>query len=164
MEPTPGSTARRRPIWAFGALAAAAAAAVVVIAVTVTSGGGAPSPSQDPGTGVGQEPAVGIGSCVETYNLDTLADREFAFDGTVVGIEGDQVTFDVNSVYVGDLGGSIALTATGMTGTSITTAGGPSLIEGERYLVAGDAEFVWGCGFTQPYDEAVAAEWAEVAP
>lgn len=58
----------------------------------------------------------------------------------------------------------VTLTATGMTGTSVTSAGGPSLAAGERYLVAGDAEFAWACGFTQPYDAAVAAQWAEALP
>jgi hypothetical protein len=37
-----------------------------------------------------------------------------------------------------------------MTGTSVTSAGGPNLGVGERYLVAGDDEFVWACGFAQP--------------
>lgn len=27
---------------------------------------------------------------------------------------------------------------------------------------AGDGGFAWACGFTQPYDEAVAAQWKEV--
>jgi hypothetical protein len=48
-----------------------------------------------------------------------------------------------------------------MTGTSITSAGGPSLAEGQRYLVAGDDTFIWACGFTQPYEAAVAADWEE---
>ena len=161
MEPANRSTTRRRPIWAFGALAAAAAAAVVVIAVIVSSGGGVPTPSADPGAGIGGEPGTGIGSCVETYSTTTLASRDFAFDGTVVAIDGERVTFEVNSGYAGEVGDSITLTATGMTGTAITSAGGPSLSEGQRYLVAGDDEFAWACGFTQPYDEAVAAEWAE---
>lgn len=161
MEPATRPAARSRPIWAFGALAAAAAAAVVVIAVAVSSGGGAPSSSQDPGTGEGQDPGAGIGSCVETYSTATLASREFAFDGTVSAIDGERVTFEVNEAYAGDLGDSITLTATGMTGRSITSSGGPSLSEGQRYLVAGDDEFAWACGFTQPYEEAVAAEWAE---
>ena len=161
MEPATRSTTRRRPIWAFGALAAAAAAAVVVMAVIANSGGGVPAPSSDPGTGIGGDPGTGIGSCVESYGPTTLASRDFAFDGTVTAIDGEQVTFDVNSAYAGEVGDSITLTATGMTGTSITSAGGPSLSEGERYLVAGDGVFAWGCGFTQPYNEAVAAEWAE---
>jgi hypothetical protein len=160
MEPATRSTTRRRPIWAFGALAAAATA-VVVMAVIVNLGGGVPTPSSDPGTGIGGDPGTGIGSCVESYSPTTLASRDFAFDGTVVAIDGEQVTFDVNSAYAGEVGDSITLTATGMTGTSITSAGGPSLSEGERYLVAGDDVFAWGCGFTQPYNEAVASEWAE---
>ena len=62
-----------------------------------------------------------------------------------------------------DSAGSITLTASGMTGTSVTSAGGPNLAVGERYLVAGDETFVWACGFTQAYDEGVAADWAEAA-
>jgi hypothetical protein len=26
-------------------------------------------------------------------------------------------------------------------------------------LVAGDGSFAWSCGFTQPYDASVAADW-----
>jgi hypothetical protein len=47
-----------------------------------------------------------------------------------------------------------------MTGTTVTPGGGPTLVVGERYLVAGEDRFVWGCGFTQPYGEVAAAEWA----
>ena len=32
------------------------------------------------------------------------------------------------------------------------------LVAGERYLVTGDDGTVWGCGFTQPYSDAAAAE------
>ena len=38
--------------------------------------------------------------------------------------------------------------------------GGPSLVVGHRYLVAGDDHFAWACGFTQAYDAAVAAQWS----
>jgi hypothetical protein len=132
----------------FGAVAVAA----VALAVVLLRGGGTP-PDQQPG--------LGIGSCVETYSLDALANRDFAFDGTVTAIDGDQVTFAVGEVYTGEVGGSLTLTATGMTGTAVTSAGGLTLVAGERYLVAGDDEFVWSCGFTQPYDAAVAVDWAE---
>lgn len=139
--------------WGLGAGAIAVAAAV---ALAVFFGPGAsPTPSQDPGPG--------IGSCVETYSLEALANRDFAFDGTVAVIDGDQVTFDINQSFSGSLGDQLTLTATGMTGTSITSAGGPSLAEGQRYLVAGDDTFVWACGFTQPYDAGVAADWEEAA-
>lgn len=144
---------RRRWAWIAGA-GTAAVAGIAALALLLNPGSGAPDPTNDPGTG--------IGSCVETYSPETLASRAFAFDGTVTAIDGDSVTFTVNEAFRGDLGDSITLKAAGMTGTSVTSAGGPTLTVGERYLVAGDDQFVWACGFTQPYDEAVAGEWAEV--
>lgn len=148
------SAPRRRLAWA-GGLAAAGVAAVAALALLLNPGSPTPEPSDDPGTG--------IGSCVETYGPEALANREFAFDGTVERIEGDSVTFRIIEEFAGDgaAGGIVTLSAPGMSGTSITTAGGPTLSVGERYLVAGDDQFVWACGFTQPYDDAVAAEWAE---
>jgi hypothetical protein len=104
---------------------------------------------------------VTTGRCVETYTLATLANRSWAFDGTVTSISGDSVTFKVNQRFRGAGADAVTLTATGMTGTSITSAGGPSLVVGGRYLVAGEENFAWACGFTQPYDPAVAAQWAE---
>ena len=82
----------------------------------------------------------------------------------MTAIDGERVTFAVNEAFAGELAESVTLTAAGMTGASITSGGGPSLVQGERYLVAGDDEFAWGCGFTQPYDEAIASEWAEATP
>jgi hypothetical protein len=35
---------------------------------------------------------------------------------------------------------------------------------GDRYLVSGDDDIAWSCGYTQVYDEATAAEWAAAAP
>ncbi len=134
-------------------LAGIALAAIAVVAIL---GHGGPGPSIVPGGSSN----VGSASCVETYGLSTLAKRSFAFDGTVTGIAGDEVTFKVNVRYKGAAGDSVTLTATGMTGTAITSAGGPNLAIGKRYLVAGEEHFAWACGFTQPYDSTVAAQWA----
>ncbi len=153
MEPGAQSTPRKRPAWALGGLAAAAVTAVVVIAVLANSGIGTPAPTSDPGTG--------IGSCVESYSLETLANRGLAFDGTVTAVEGEQVSFAVNEAFAGIISETVTLTASGMTGTAITSAGGPNLAVGERYLVAGEDDFAWACGFTQPYDPDMAADWAE---
>jgi len=101
----------------------------------------------------------GSAACVEQYSLDTLRSRSFAFTGTVSAIDGDEVTFKVDDALKGVPGDSVRLTAAGMTGTAITSAGGPNLSMGARYLVAGDATFVWACGFTQPYNDAVVAQW-----
>lgn len=144
----------RRMAWAAG-IAAAAVAGVAAVALLLNPGTPAPAPSDDPGTG--------IGSCVEVYSPQAVASRDFAFDGTLTAIDGDQATFMVDEAFSGDAttGSTVALTATGMSGTSITSAGGVTLAVGDRYLVAGDDTFVWACGFTQPYDESVAAQWSE---
>jgi hypothetical protein len=149
MDTSPGRTRRGQWVLGVGAVALVAVAAFAVL----LNGGPTPTPSQDPGPN--------IGSCAETYTARTLANRDFAFDGTVIAIEGDSVTFAVTEAFRGDLADSVTLEAAGMTGPSTTSSGGPSLAEGQRYLVAGDDQFVWSCGFTQPYDQAAAAEWSE---
>lgn len=143
---------RRTPAALTLGLAGLAAAGVLAVSVFVRPGA-TPAPSEQPGPG--------IGSCVETYSLETLGNRDFAFDGTVSVIDGDAVTFAVNETFSGALAEAVTLTAAGMTGTSTTSGGGPALAEGERYLVAGDDTFVWGCGFTQAYDAGVADDWRE---
>jgi len=144
----------RRMAWG-GGIAAAAVAGVAAVALLLNPGTPAPAPSDGPGTG--------IGSCVEVYSPEAVASRDFAFDGTLTAIDGDQATFTVNEAFSAgpSTGSSVTLTAAGMSGTSISSAGGPTLTIGERYLVAGDDTFVWACGFTQPYDESVAAQWSE---
>jgi hypothetical protein len=96
---------------------------------------------------------------VELYSLETLANRAFAFDGTVEAIEGTLVTFRVNEWYRGGEGDTVTLD--GGTLLGITAGSDTALEPGGRYLVAGDETFAWGCGFTQPYDAEVAGEWAE---
>ena len=163
MDDTEGTAPARRGLrWPQTLVAGIGGVAVAALAVLALngSGSGAPGvvPAPDPSNG-GPISA----SCVETYSLDTLSNRDLAFDGTVTGISGDSVTFAVNEAYRGAGSASITLTATGMTGTSISSAGGPSLVEGERYLIAGDGQFVWGCGFSQPYQADIAAHWADAS-
>jgi hypothetical protein len=134
----------------FAGAAIAAFALVALVGPRLLAPAGTPGGSPNPGSA----------ACVEQYSLDTLKNRGFAFDGTVTGIDGDEVTFKVNQAFKGALGESVTLTATGMTGTAITSAGGPNLAVGERYLVAGEDRFAWACGFTQAYDGAVAAQWS----
>jgi hypothetical protein len=135
-------------------------AAVAAIALVLFVGGRNGAPSVVPG------PSTGTGSamCVEPYaGPASIVARTLAFDGTVTAIAGDRVTFTVNTAYRGAAEPSLTLDAAGMTGTAITSAGGPNLAVGERYLVAGDAHFAWACGYTQPYDAALAAQWATAA-
>jgi hypothetical protein len=137
-------------------VALVATAGAIAIAVAVLGRGATPGLGPDP-SGPPQ-----VGACVEIYSLETLPHRTYAFDGTVTSITRDEVTFQVNEAFRGVGAAEVTLTATGMTGTAITLGHGPSLSVGERYLVAGDDRFVWGCGFTQPYDVDVAASWADV--
>ena len=115
-----------------------------------------------PGTTTGPiTPGGSIGSCVEVYDLQTLANRELAFDGTVKELDGDTATFTVNQWYRGGDTGEITLA--GAAGLSGLTSGGPAatLEPGTRLLVAGDGGFAWACGFTQPYNASVARQWQQ---
>ncbi len=142
--------------------------AIVALAVVALVGVGAlrpPASDDQPAASVGAAPSVGAGggalaSCLEQYSLEGLEDRDFAFDGTVKAIDGNEVTFTVNEAFSGSDAPEVTLNAEGMTGTTITSAGGPTLAVGGRYLVAGEDRFAWPCGFTQEYDPGVAADWA----
>lgn len=153
MENERTATRRTRLRLVVGGLVAAVAALAVIAAVGPLSGGPDASPAPSGGGAL-------IGNCVETYSLDTLKNRDFAFDGTLANVDGNEVTFDVNEAFRGVEGGQVTLAAEGLTGTTINSAGGPMLSVGERYLVAGDDRFVWACGFTQAYNPQVAADWA----
>lgn len=102
-------------------------------------------------------------SCVEQYSEQTLTKRDYAFDGTVDAIEPgaedapDEVTIDVHKWFKGGSGPEASRRAFGFTG--VTSAGGSPHVVGERLLVAGDDDYIWECGFTQPYDASVASDW-----
>ena len=143
----------RRQNWTLG-FGVAAIAAFFLWALVAR--GPSLAPSQDP-VGGGAAGGGAAGMCL-AFSVEELAARDFAFDGTVTAVDGDQVTFTVNESFIGDQSGSITLTAPDFSQTSLE--GGVELVAGERYLVTGDDGTVWGCGFTQPYSDAAAAEWA----
>lgn len=152
------TTGQRFSRWAlvFGAVAAAG-----LLAVTFALGGGRVDPSnigRESDAPASNSPATGMASCVETYSVAALAQRSWAFDGTVTNVAGDNVTFAVNETFRGDLGADVTVTA---TGSAVSSAGGPVLEAGRRYLVAGEGKWAWACGFTQPYEAEVAAEWRD---
>ena len=160
------SDARNRR-WLPLAAAAAAVLAVAGVAIAAVGGGGddepapeqaAPTTAVPPTQGPVTPGGSSLGSCVETYDLQTLQNREVAFAGTVESVEGDQVTFAVERWFRGGDGDTATLTSA--TAGAITPGGASPLTPGARVLVAGDGGFAWECGFTQPYDDAVAAAWA----
>lgn len=148
--PAPRSPSGRRPL-ALGLAGLVATVAVAVGVIGLGSGGGVPPGPTGP-------PQIGL--CVDPYSLETLDNRTFAFDGTVVAVNGESVTFRVETAFRGVATSEVTVTAIGMTGGAITPDGGVTLVAGGRYLVAGDATYAWGCGFTQPYERTVAAQWA----
>lgn len=131
------------------------------VASTQTTQRTAPSETADPASPGGPiTPGGGvIGSCVEIYDLSTLRNREIAFDGTVKGVAGDEVTFTVNDAFKGVDASVVMLKGAETVGGMNTAGPGAPLDSGTRLLVAGDGGFAWSCGFTQPYDAEVAAKW-----
>jgi hypothetical protein len=142
------------------ALSGVVAAAALVAALTI---GGTANPSQPPTGGDGGGFA---GMCL-AFTMEDLQARDFAFDGTVTAINGNQATFTVNDGFWGvEDGASVTLQADLMIGDPNVVAleGGPQLVVGERYLISGDDTFAWSCGYSVAYDEATAAQWAALAP
>ena len=154
-------TGRANPMRARLVGLGAGVGVVAVIALALAFNGRGTAPGVTPGNSIaGATAGTGLASCVEPYSETAITHRTFAFDGTVTAVTGEQVTFTIGKAFRGATGNAITLDAPGMTGTAITSAGGPNLAVGQRYLVAGDDHFVWACGYTQPYDPDVAAKWA----
>jgi hypothetical protein len=113
------------------------------------------------------QPTMSAGSCVEQYSIETLKNRDYAFDGTIKSITPDPadgpdtVVFEVGTWFTGGSGADATKRAYGFGGGMTTSVGGAAHEVGDRLLVAGDEDFVWECGFTQPYDADVAADWDE---
>lgn len=144
----------RRTLTLVGAAAAVALIASAGI-VLATRGSMEPAPGGGPITPPGQA------LCVERYDLNTLKNRQVAFDGRIVEVTGDDMTLTVNEWFTGANGSEITLKGASTLG-GITSAGDPfSLDPGTRLLVAGDGGFAWSCGFTQPFSESVAKDWRE---
>lgn len=146
------------PIVAGGALSLVA---VGIVTGAVMMRGGSSSPTAAPPA----ETEIGGGGgfaamCVELYSPETLVNREWAFEGVVDSIDADtfSATFTVTHWLRGDLGEQVTLGAGTLLG--VTSVGDDTvLVPGDRYLISGDETFAWGCGFSQPYSEALAAEW-----
>lgn len=115
------------------------------------SGGATPTDPVDGGGGGGA-----IDSCIR-YDPSNLPTFDVVFDGTVTGIDGDQVTFDINSGWKG-ADGSITLTAP--ESNIALTGPAPEFSVGGRYLVTAAGTAINTCGYTLDYDAATAADWA----
>jgi hypothetical protein len=174
--------------WGAGLLVAASVAGVAVLGGVGPSDSPAVPPSAEPSITdsppaagpTGPLPDSGLASCAFEYSPQTLAERAFAFDGTVISIGPAQTyrpgelrglvgtTFEVHEWYAG---GSSATVTVDMPppGSRRSMSESPPVYEvGSRLLLSGehrwggatmDDALAWGCGFTRYYDEATAATW-----
>jgi hypothetical protein len=129
----------------------------------VPQAGGDPGPGADEaGDDVLVDPIVaegtGLGSCAFEFSVETLRDRQFAFDGTVTQIREPaaadapyEVDFEVATWFRGGEGSSTTVATYDVSGTSL--AGDLGLAVGDRVLASGDEGFLWGCGFSMTFTE-----------
>jgi hypothetical protein len=143
-----------------------AAAAVLVIAgagaFAVFWGEDQPSvpTATDPAPSVMQlsaRPAAAGKCAVPTAEL--LAQQQTAFDGTVTSIEDRTITLEVGHWYRGGDADLVTVQAPPEELQELLLAA--DFQQGQRYLVAANDGFVTVCGFTAPYNEDLAALYAE---
>jgi hypothetical protein len=102
------------------------------------------------------------GHCVERYSPQALEGRSWAFEGVITAVDGPldphavdpggsatTITFDVTRWFWGGSDQRISL----RTYTSPSSAGEVERSLGARLLLAGEEDFLWQCGFTQPFTE-----------
>jgi hypothetical protein len=157
IQPDAGSNLpQRRLQWAIGLAGVAAAAAVALLVFRPGFGAPAPSPS-DGGTAVGA--GGGAATCIR-FDLELLAQQEFAFDGTVTAIDGETVTFDVSTWYRGAGDASVTLTQVGQGEGAVMEGILVDFQVGHRDLVSGAGGVMTGCGYSQAWDASAAGDWA----
>lgn len=155
----------------IGAAAAVAVLAAVGVLVARSGDGGAriadststtttsTTAAGEPSSPGGRISPGGAARCVEQYDAATLTHREYALDGAVQSVDGDSVTFVVNEWFHGGDAGTITLKGASTIGGTTSAGDAIDLTPGSHLLVSGDGGFAWSCGFTQPFDAAVADQW-----
>lgn len=129
----------------------------------------------DDSNGAGEEPtadeAVGASSlCVSEYTPETLRERAFAFDGTVVDVGSriDPLAPD-DDIVTGDVRFEVHEWFAGGTDETVTVWMQRPVEEGDRLLVAGeprwggaplDDAIAWECGFTSGYSDDLRQHWS----
>jgi hypothetical protein len=97
-----------------------------------------------------------MASCL-MYDPANLPTFEVVFDGTVTAVDGDQITFDVNTGWKG-VGDTITLTAP--DANIALTGPAPDFQVGGRYLITAAGSNINTCGYSLDYDADTAASWA----
>ena len=92
------------------------------------------------------------------FDTATLAASDTAFAGTVSAVDGDQITFDVTTWYVGSGDASVTLTNNGL-GDVGTVNPGSEFEVGADWLISANDGAIAGCGYSLPADDAYASDW-----
>jgi hypothetical protein len=104
-------------------------------------------------------PETSSGRCM-VPSADVLKGAAYAFDGTVIAIENDTATLEVDQWYAGDQTDQVDVDQSGSDLSSLILA--PVFEEGQRFLVAGTQDgSVIVCGFSAPYSADLADLYAE---
>lgn len=132
-----------------------------------------PPPSVYRGSGAGWVLDDSAARCVELVSPETLAARDWAFDGTITevhvpepdpedprGGQPTEVVFSVIHWYKGGTGTAATVKTYNRPGT-VSSVGGPDPSVGLRLLASGDDAFLWSCGFSVSYSDEGAADFAE---
>lgn len=129
---------------------AGATALIALSAVAFRPAAGDPvaSPPDDGG---------GMAMCIQ-FETAVLAASDTAFDGVVTAVDGDQVTFSVNTWYAGSGEASATLTNNGL-GDMGVSGSGSEFEEGARWLISANDGVIAGCGYSLPYDDDFAGDW-----
>ncbi len=158
-------TRNRGPLtWLVAAAAVLVIAGVGIFGVRALTGDDDPAPTAGPvpsATHLEVSAPAGSAKCM-VPNAEVLASADVAFDGTVTGIVGDEVTLEPTHWYAGDPTETVVVTAPSVQMQRV--ASGVSFETGGRYLVSATDGQVSLCGFSAPYDEGLAAIYAEAFP
>lgn len=157
-------TRNRGPLtWLVAAAAIVVIAGVGFLGVRALTGG-----SDDPVSGGVAAPqtvteldvsaTAGMGKCM-VPNAEALAGAQVAFDGTVIGIVGDQVTLEPTRWYAGRPTDMVVVTAPSEQMQQVASA--VSFKIGDRYLVSATGGQVSLCGFSAAYSDDLAALYSE---
>jgi hypothetical protein len=155
---TPSTSGGRRTGTGLRVLAAAAAVAALGTAGLLVLGPDDEQPAAAPETLELTLPAGDVMSSCIQYSVEFLADMPVAFSGTAAEVGDGTVRLEVDRWYRG--GSADVVQLENPTGP-MTSIDGIEFTAGSRYLVtATDDGTVNGCGYTAPWTEPMAQDFA----
>lgn len=159
-------TRNRGPLtWLVAAAAIVVIAGVGFVGIRALTGDDATPRAVDPTpqstTRLDVPTAAAAGKCM-VPNAEALAGADFAFDGVVTSVDGDNVTLEPTRWYAGKAVNHVVLNAPSEQMQEVASA--VKFRTGGRYLVTATGKHVTLCGFSAEYSDELAAIYAEAFP